>query len=157
MIRLHLVFVGKTAFPEMEQAIQRYLDRMRHYASVGVHLVKDEKIGPKDRDDRIMDREGERILKLVGSRDMLIALDRRGVQLDSEELAAYLDGLARNGSTEVWMAVGGPVGHSKKILERANGTLALSRMTFPHDLTRLVLVEQLYRAFTILKGEPYHR
>ncbi|MCU0587577.1 MAG: 23S rRNA (pseudouridine(1915)-N(3))-methyltransferase RlmH [Syntrophobacteraceae bacterium] len=157
MIHLHLVFVGKTAFPEMDQAIQRYLDRLRHYASVEVHLVRAEKIAERSREKTVMDREGERILKLVGSRDVLVALDRHGAQLDSEGLAAYLEQLKRDGSPEVWMAIGGPVGHSKKILERANRTLALSRMTFPHDLTRLILVEQLYRAFTILKGEPYHR
>lgn len=157
MIQLHLVYVGKTAFPEMDQAIQRYLDRLRHYVSVDVHVVKAEKIGAKGQDEAVSKREGERILKLVGSGDVLVPLDRQGIQLDSEGLAGYLDELNRGSVSKVWMAIGGPVGHSKKVLEHANQILALSRMTLPHDLTRLILVEQLYRAFTIIKGEPYHR
>jgi len=157
MIHLRLVYVGKTAFPEMDQAIERYMDRLRHYVSVQVHLVKAEKIGEKGRDETVRDREGERILKLVGDREMLVALDRQGSQLSSEGLAVYLDELAARGASKIWWAVGGPVGHSPKVLERADRILALSKMTFPHDLTRLILVEQLYRAFTILKGEPYHR
>jgi 23S rRNA (pseudouridine1915-N3)-methyltransferase len=157
MIQLHLIYVGKTAFPEMDQAIRRYLDRLRHYVSVDIHVVRAEKIGDRGRDEEISEREGERILKWVGSQDVFIPLDRQGIHLDSQGLAAYLDELNRGGLSKVWMAIGGPVGHSKKVLERANRILALSKMTFPHDLTRLILVEQLYRAFTILKGEPYHR
>jgi 23S rRNA (pseudouridine1915-N3)-methyltransferase len=157
MIHLHLVHVGKTAFSELDQGVQRYLDRLRHYAAIEIHLVKAEKVTEKGNDDRVKEREGERILKLMGKQDMLIALDRRGKQMCSEEWAAYLDGLARAGTTHVWMVIGGPVGLSVKVLERADSILALSRMTFPHDLTRLILAEQLYRAYTILKGEPYHR
>lgn len=157
MIHLHLVHVGKTAFPELDQGVQRYLDRLRHYAATEVHLVKAEKVTEKENDDRVRDREGERILKLVGKQDVLIALDQRGRQMDSEGWAAYLDGLIRAGATHLWLTIGGPVGLSSHVLERADMTLALSKMTFPHDLTRLILVEQLYRAFTILKGEPYHR
>ncbi len=157
MIHLHLVFVGKTAFHEMDQAIRRYLDRLRHYVSVDVHVVRAEKISGRVSEEEVSEREGERILKLVGSQDVFIPLDRQGIHLDSEGLAAYLDALNRGGMSKVWMAIGGPVGHSKKVLERANRILALSKLTFPHDLTRLILAEQLYRAFTILKGEPYHR
>jgi 23S rRNA (pseudouridine1915-N3)-methyltransferase len=157
MIHLHLVYVGKTAFPEMDQAIQRYLDRLRHYVSFDVDLIKAEKVGDKGQDERVREREGEKILKLVGGQDIFIALDRQGIQLDSEGLAAYLDELGNGGASQVWMVIGGPVGLSRKVLERANRILALSKMTFPHDLTRLILAEQLYRAFTILKGEPYHR
>jgi 23S rRNA (pseudouridine1915-N3)-methyltransferase len=157
MIQLHLVYVGKTAFPELDQAIQRYLDRLRHYVSIDVHVVKGEKMGERERESVASEREGARILKLVGSQEVFIPLDRQGIQLDSEGLATYLDELNRGSVSKVWMAVGGPMGHSQKVLERANRILALSKMTFPHDLTRLILVEQLYRAFTILKGEPYHR
>jgi 23S rRNA (pseudouridine1915-N3)-methyltransferase len=157
MIHLHLVHVGKTAFPDMDQSIQRYLDRLRHYALTEVHLVKAEKVGEKAADIRVKDREGERILKLVGKQDVLVALDPGGRQLDSEGLAAYLDGLTRAGMSRVWIAIGGPVGLSAGVIDRADLKLSLSTMTFPHDLTRLILVEQLYRAFTILKGEPYHR
>lgn len=157
MIRLNLVFVGKTAFPEMEQAFQRYLDRLRHYVPVAVHMVKADKVADKRGDQGVRHREGERILKRVGVQDVLIALDRQGTQLDSEGLAAFLEDLNRRGKTEIWMAIGGPVGLSQQVLDRADRTLALSKMTLPHDLARLILVEQLYRAFTILRGEPYHR
>lgn len=157
MMRLHLVHVGKTAFPEIDQGVQRYLDRLRHYTATEVHLIKAEKVTEREKDEQVRNREGERILRLVGKQDVLIALDQRGKQMGSEEWAAYLDGLAQSGASRVWLVIGGPVGLSAGILERADRILALSKMTFPHDLTRLILAEQLYRAYTILKGEPYHR
>ena len=128
MIRLHLVFVGKTAFPEVEQAVQRYLDRLRHYISVELHLVRPEKVGDRGQDERVRDREGERILKLVGARDVLVALDRQGSQLDSEGLASCIHEIGRQGKSDIWLAIGGPVGLSRQVLERADRILALSRI-----------------------------
>ena len=128
MIRLHLVFVGKTAFPEVEQAVRRYLERLRRYVSVQVHVIKAEKIGEPGRDDWVRGREGERMLRLVGPQDTVVVLDRLGEQWDSEKLAAYLDELNRRGTCNVWLAVGGPVGHSRQVLERADLILALSRI-----------------------------
>ncbi len=159
MLRLRLIFVGKTSFAEADAGIQRYLERLRHYVPVDVHVIKAEKIAPGSAgsEDAAREREGERILKLPEKQDFFIAWDQRGKQLSSVDFSNYLERLKNEGAANVWMAVGGPVGLSLNVIQRANTTLSLSKMTFPHDLARFIIVEQLYRAFTILKGEPYHK
>jgi 23S rRNA (pseudouridine1915-N3)-methyltransferase len=156
-MRLHLVFIGKTQFLEMEAGIRRYLERLQHYISVNVHIVKAEKITTKGLEYTVRERESERVLKLAGGRGHLVLWDQAGHDLDSVQFAHFLKELIDRGQTELWMIIGGPVGVSRELRERANTMLSLSRMTLPHDLARLVLAEQLYRAFTILKGEPYHK
>jgi 23S rRNA (pseudouridine1915-N3)-methyltransferase len=156
-MRLHLVFIGKTQLLEMETGIRRYLERLQHYISVNVHIIKAEKITAKGLEDAVRERESERVLKLTGGRGHLVLWDQAGRDLDSVQLAHFLKELVDRGQSEVWMIIGGPVGVSQELRERANTMLSLSRMTLPHDLARLVLAEQLYRAFTILKGEPYHK
>ncbi len=156
-MQLHLVFVGKTVFPEIDEGIRRYLDRLSHYASVTAHIVKPERITKSVSDDAVRAREGDRILNLVGKEGFLVVWDQRGKEMDSPGFARFLGGLRDREASRVWMVVGGPVGLSQKLLDRAGAVLSLSRMTFPHDLARLMILEQLYRAFTILKGEPYHK
>jgi 23S rRNA (pseudouridine1915-N3)-methyltransferase len=157
MMHLHFVFVGKTAFQEMETGINRYLDRLKHYLPTQVHHVKAERILAKSEESAIREREGERILKLVGKQGYLVVLDQHGRQMDSPGLANFLSGIQKGGTSQLWMVIGGPLGVSPQVLERADLVLSLSRMTFPHDLARLMVVEQIYRALTILKGEPYHK
>lgn len=157
MMQLHLIFIGKTSFPELDAGIVRYLDRLRHYIPAEVHFIKAEKITRKSIEETVREVEGQRILRLIGNMDYLIVWDQRGQQMDSLEFARMLQKLRDEGISRVWMVVGGPVGVSPKLLEEANTVLSLSKMTFPHDLARLMVVEQLYRAFTILKGEPYHK
>ncbi len=156
-MKLHLLFVGKTSFPELEQAIERYLSRIRHYIPAEVHVVKPEKITAKAVPQKVMDKEGERILKTCDLRDTLVAWDAGGRSMSSEKFAEFWDRLFKQGRSGVWMIVGGPLGLSPRVLSRAQWTLSLSSMTFPHDLARLMLVEQTYRALTILRGEPYHK
>ncbi|MGC9195834.1 MAG: 23S rRNA (pseudouridine(1915)-N(3))-methyltransferase RlmH [Syntrophobacteraceae bacterium] len=156
-MHIHLVFVGKTAFGDMESAIDRYVKRLVHYCKLQIHYVKAEKISTGVADEVVCDREGERILKVTGPDSHLIVLDQRGRQLDSGGLSKFVERLIFSAVPDVWIVVGGPVGVSAKLLESAREVLSLSKMTFPHDLARLMLVEQLYRAFTILKGEPYNR
>jgi 23S rRNA (pseudouridine1915-N3)-methyltransferase len=156
-MRLHLVFIGKTAFPDLETGINRYLDRLRCYLPAQVHILKAEKIPPKGAEGPIKEREAERIVKLVGTKGCLVIWDQHGKEHDSVAFAEFLDGIRNSGVTEVWMVIGGPLGVSQKLLARADFVLSLSRMTFPHDLARLMVMEQLYRAFTILKGEAYHK
>ncbi|SMC22467.1 23S rRNA (pseudouridine1915-N3)-methyltransferase [Desulfacinum hydrothermale DSM 13146] len=155
-MKIHLIFVGKTVFPEMEDGIQRYLDRLQHYAPVQVHVVKPEKMGKKMDADRVKEKEGQKILHLPRPQDTLIAWDERGRQMTSGEFADLLSRMQLS-SWDLWMAVGGPLGLSDEVRRKANHILSLSKMTLPHDLARLVIVEQLYRAFTILRGEPYHK
>ena len=158
-MRLHLVFVGKTGFPDLDSSIRRYMDRLAHYIPTEIHLVKAEKIASASGivEDTVREREGERILKLPGKQDHVVAWDQRGRQIDSAALARFLEDLMNKGISHLWMVIGGPLGISPKVIERADSLLSLSRMTFPHDLARLMVGEQLYRAFTILKGEPYHK
>jgi 23S rRNA (pseudouridine1915-N3)-methyltransferase len=156
-MRLHLVFIGKTAFPDLETGINRYLDRLRCYLPTQIHVLKAEKIPPRGAEEPIKEREAERVLRLVEKRDCLVIWDQQGKDNDSVAFASFLDGIRNRGVTALWMVIGGPLGVSQKLLARADFVLSLSRMTFPHDLARLMVMEQLYRAFTILKGEAYHK
>ncbi|MEN6440981.1 MAG: 23S rRNA (pseudouridine(1915)-N(3))-methyltransferase RlmH [Syntrophobacter sp.] len=156
-MRIHLVFVGKTGFADLESAIGRYVERLGHYCAVRVHYVKGEKIIPGSAEHVVREREGERIAKLVDRGGHLVVLDQTGKELDSPGLARFLQKVMDSGVSDLWMAVGGPVGVSEELRKNADTVLSLSRMTFAHDLARLVLVEQTYRAFTIMRGEPYHK
>ncbi|MGA7878080.1 MAG: 23S rRNA (pseudouridine(1915)-N(3))-methyltransferase RlmH [Desulfoferrobacter sp.] len=152
-----MVFVGKTSFPEIDAGINRYVERLRHYAPTRIHIVRAEKIGKKASEDKIREIEGERILKLVGASGHLLVWDQRGRQLDSIGFARFLEKIRNQGMPDLWMVIGGPLGTAPALLERANSVLSLSRLTFPHDLARLVIAEQLYRGFCILDGTPYHK
>jgi 23S rRNA (pseudouridine1915-N3)-methyltransferase len=154
---LHLVFVGKTGVEELDVAIHRYVKRLQHYVPIEIHLIREEKISKSVPERLVQERESDRILDVVRDRGVLLVWDRLGRELDSEDLAAILQGLQNQGVGHVWVIVGGALGVSERLLTRANQVLALSRLTFPHDIARLLVVEQLYRAFTITRGEPYHK
>lgn len=156
-MHVHLVFVGKTNLPEIETGIQRYFQRLQHYFPATIEVVKPEKITRKISEESVREAEGERILKLVGNQGHLIVWDQRGRQMESTALAHFWEGLILSGHKTVWMVIGGPLGISSRLLQQAHTVLSLSKMTFPHDVARLLVVEQLYRAATILKGEPYHK
>ena len=156
-MRINLVFVGKTGIGDIESAIDRYVERLQHYRPVEIHYVRAEKIAAASGDNLVRERESERILKLAGRRGHLVVLDRSGREFDSKGLAKLIEKLMGSGISDIWMAVGGPAGVSSQLLKTAHQVLSLSKMTFPHDLARLMLVEQLYRAFTIIRGEPYNR
>jgi 23S rRNA (pseudouridine1915-N3)-methyltransferase len=156
-MRIHLVFIGKTAFRDIDLAIGRYMERLQHYCPVEAHYIKAEKIAGAAGDEVVRERESERILKLTGHGGHLIVWDQRGRELDSPGLSKLMEKLMASGTSDLWMAIGGPVGVSSRLLKSAGDVLSLSKMTFPHDLARLILIEQLYRAFTIIRGEPYNR
>ncbi|HBZ56323.1 MAG TPA: 23S rRNA (pseudouridine(1915)-N(3))-methyltransferase RlmH [Syntrophobacteraceae bacterium] len=156
-VRLHLVLVGKTAEEDLDGAIHRYVKRLQHYVPIEVHLIREEKIRKGVAERLILERESERILDFIKDRGFLLVWDRSGRELNSPDLAALLERLQNQGMGHVWMVVGGALGVSEKLLTRADLVLALSRLTFPHDIARLLVVEQLYRAFTITRGEPYHK
>jgi len=156
-VRLHLVFVGKTGLEELDVAIHRYVKRLQHYVPIEIHLIREEKISKSVPERLVQERESDRILAVARDRGVLLVWDRLGRELNSEDLAANLQGLQNQGVGHVWVIVGGALGVSERLLIRANQVLALSRLTFPHDIARLLVVEQLYRAFTITRGEPYHK
>jgi 23S rRNA (pseudouridine1915-N3)-methyltransferase len=156
-VRLHLVFVGKTAAADIDAALQRYLNRLQHYVPTEIHIIREEKILKGVSEKIIQERESNRILDLIRDRGYLLVWDRGGRQMDSPAFAGLLERLRGQGTAQVWMIIGGTLGVSPKLLERADQVAALSPMTFPHDLARLLVLEQLYRAFTIIRGEPYHK
>jgi len=154
---IHLVVVGKTAFPEIDVAIKRYLDRLAHYAPTHMHVVRAEKIGKNVAEEKVRQIESERIQKLVSSGGRLVLWDRHGKPLSSKAFAEFLQRLRDDGTSTLWMVIGGPLGLSSPFLKQADTVLSLSEMTFPHDIARLLVVEQIYRGFTILEGTPYHK
>ncbi|MCD7035319.1 23S rRNA (pseudouridine(1915)-N(3))-methyltransferase RlmH [Metabacillus sp. GX 13764] len=152
--------VGKLKEKYLKQGIDEYLKRLTPYAKVEIIELADEK-APENLSEQDMlivkDKEGERILAKISDDMHVIALAIEGKMKSSEQLAADLDRLATYGKSKVAFVIGGSLGLSEAVMKRANDTLSFSRMTFPHQLMRLILVEQVYRSFRINRGEPYHK
>lgn len=143
-MKIRILWVGKTKEPFVREGMEKYLRRLRPFADVATVEIKE----TKEKGGRGIEEEGERIMKQSAS---YILLDERGRELTSPELASMLEGRA-----EVDFVLGGPYGVSEAVRGRAAETIALSRMTLTHEMARLLLLEQLYRAVTILKGGGYH-
>lgn len=155
-MKLRFVWIGKTKKAPVRQLIQEYLDRVGKFATLEVTELR-------DRDDvggdaqRIIEKEGEDILSRTGSTDYFIALDERGREIDSRELAEMIERHRLKGTKQIAFVIGGHCGLSDAVRDRADMVLALSRMTLTHDLARVLLIEQVYRAFTIIHGLPYQK
>lgn len=133
-----------------------YERRLVHYCSFSRVEIADPKNLASLKEEQIKEREGQLILSKIFPSDYVILLDSRGDSLTSEEFAQRLDNLGMRSIKKLIFVVGGAYGFSEKMYQRADSTLSLSAMTFSHQMIRLLFTEQLYRAFTILKGEPYH-
>jgi 23S rRNA (pseudouridine1915-N3)-methyltransferase len=159
-VNISIITVGKLKEKYLKQGIEEYLKRLTSYAKVEVIEVADEK-APEELSDlemeQVKQKEGERILAKISQDAYVIALAISGKMQSSEELADSLDKLATYGKSKVAFVIGGSLGLSDEVLKRANGQLSFSKMTFPHQLMRLILVEQIYRAFRINRNEPYHK
>ena len=155
-MKIKLFFVGKTVEKYLQEGIGIYRDRLRHYASFEICEIPDLKQTASLREDQIKVREGEMILKNLKPSDYVILLDERGRMFSSIEWARDLEQRTSHTQGDVVFVVGGPYGFSEDVYSRANDKISLSRMTFSHQMVRLIFIEQLYRAFTIMKGEPYH-
>jgi 23S rRNA (pseudouridine1915-N3)-methyltransferase len=156
-MELHFVFVGKTAFPDVDQIIKRYLKKIRSFFPVSVHIAKEEKETKHRLPQEVMDREAERILRLVKGDGYLVSWDRSGRMMTSEEYAVLFRKWIDQGVKSLWMVTGGSLGLSPIVLNISRDIISLSPMTFPHDLVRAVIAEQTYRALTIINGIPYHK
>jgi 23S rRNA (pseudouridine1915-N3)-methyltransferase len=156
-VKLHLIFVGKTREGYLRQGIEDYLARLRRYVPVKVTVVRAEPLLGKGREDTAIGRESEQVAAQADSGGHLVVLDRLGTQMTSEELARWWSRLEGGGSRTLCFALGGVLGFSERLRQKADTLLSLSRMTLTHEMSRLVLLEQLYRARTILRGEKYHR
>jgi 23S rRNA (pseudouridine1915-N3)-methyltransferase len=159
-VNISIVTVGKLKEKYLKQGIEEYLKRLGSYAKVEIFEVPDEK-APEELSDtemvQVKQKEGERILSKIGQDTYVISLAINGKLKSSEELADSLDKLATYGKSKIAFVIGGSLGLSDEVLKRADEQLSFSKMTFPHQLMRLILVEQIYRAFRINRGEPYHK
>ncbi|MGG5254458.1 23S rRNA (pseudouridine(1915)-N(3))-methyltransferase RlmH [Neobacillus sp. SM06] len=159
-MNISIVTVGKLKEKYLKQGIEEYVKRLSAYAKLEMIEVADEK-APEELSDlemaQVKQKEGERLLAKISTDAHVIALAINGKMQSSEELADSLDKLATYGKSKIAFVIGGSLGLSDEVLQRANEQLSFSRMTFPHQLMRLILVEQIYRAFRINRGEPYHK
>jgi 23S rRNA (pseudouridine1915-N3)-methyltransferase len=153
-VKLRLVCVGKLAEKWQQIAAADYAARLHRYFPFETVELKEEK--GKGSPKEISKREGERILEKVPDQSLLVVLDEQGRQCSSEQLAERLSAEMLHGGRDWCFVVGGPYGVSPAVRERANLVLSLSKMTFTHQMARIFLLEQLYRACTILRNEPYH-
>lgn len=153
-MKITLLVVGKTSTGYLVQGIEEYAKRVQRYVPFDIRVIPDVKRnqGP----DRQKELEGEAMLSTITGADYVTLLDERGPQLTSREFAIDIDRKMSNLPSRWILVVGGPYGFSQAMYDRANSMLSLSKMTFPHEMVRLFVVEQLYRAMTILRGEPYH-
>ncbi|MCY8157548.1 23S rRNA (pseudouridine(1915)-N(3))-methyltransferase RlmH [Bacillus licheniformis] len=159
-MNISIVAIGKLKEKYLKQGIDEYIKRLSAYAKVDIIELPDEK-APENLSDQDMkivkDKEGERILSKISPDAHVIALAIEGKMKSSEELADNMDRLATYGKSKVTFVIGGSLGLSDAVLKRADEKLSFSRMTFPHQLMRMILLEQVYRAFRINRGEPYHK
>lgn len=154
-MKISLVCVGRPRSP-LAEPISQYEGRILHYFPFEAVEVKESGRGGQPL-ARLLEEEGERLLARVPKRNELVALHRLGSRWSSESLAGHLAEGGLNGIAGISFLIGGAFGLSKQVLDRADHLISLSAMTLPHELARLVLAEQLYRAGTIMRGEPYHK
>ncbi|QCX00313.1 23S rRNA (pseudouridine(1915)-N(3))-methyltransferase RlmH [Aggregatimonas sangjinii] len=153
---IKLLAIGKTDSKALQQLISEYKNRLKHYVKFELEVLPDIKNAKNLSEAQQKEKEGELILKKLGQTDILVLLDENGKQLDSIAFSNYLQKKMNAGLKRLVFVIGGPYGFSPAIYQKAQGKLSLSKMTFSHQMVRLFVVEQLYRAFTILRNEPYH-
>lgn len=154
-MRITLIESGKTKDPFIREGVELFRRRIIHYVPFRIETVPDLKNTRNLSIKEVQEKEGQLILKQVKAGDHMILLDERGKEFHSISFAEYLNGLEGR-VNHLLFVIGGPYGFSEEVYGRANAKLSLSRLTFSHQLVRVIFMEQLYRAFTILKGEPYH-
>ena len=155
-MKITLSVIGKTEVGFVRQDIEEYVKRLQHYVGFNIAYVSDVKSTRNMSEAQQKTAEGKALLSTLDSSDYVVLLDEHGAERTSVEFSQWLQRRMASGSKRLVFVVGGPYGFSQEVYDRANEKISLSKMTFPHELVRLVFVEQLYRAFTILRHEPYH-
>ncbi len=155
-MRITLLLIGATDKKYLIEGIEDYQKRLIHYLPFEIRVIADIKNNRHLSVDQQKDREGKALLDQISPGDELVLLDSEGAEFSSPGLANWIEKRMLAGSRQVTFVVGGPYGFSEAVYKRADSRMSLSRLTFPHQLVRLLFVEQLYRAMTIIKGEPYH-
>ena len=155
-MNIELIVVGKTDMKEVEALVAMYTKRLNHYVKFAITTLADVRNTKNLSAAEQKRMEGEAILRLITDSDHLMLLDEHGLELRSIEFADLLQKRMSAGTKRLVFVIGGPYGFSDAVYQRANSKLSLSKMTFSHQIVRAIFTEQLYRAFTIIKGEPYH-
>ena len=155
-MRMKLLTVGKTDIRWVREGLENYVSRIGHYVPFELKEIPELKGTAALSREQVKSREGELILKQIGSSDEVVLLDERGREMRSLELADWLGERLSHSGRDLVFVIGGAYGFSEAVYARADRKLSLSKMTFSHQLVRTIFAEQLYRAFTILRGEPYH-
>ena len=159
-MKITVITVGKIKEKYWKDAIAEYSKRLSKYCKLEIVEVTDEKTPDNASgvmEDSIRSKEAERILKYIKDDAFVITLEINGKQLTSEELADKIDKLGIQGTSHIIFVIGGSIGLGKEVLAKSNYALSFSKMTFPHQLMRVVLLEQIYRSYRIINGEPYHK
>ena len=159
-MKITLITVGKIKEKYLKDAIAEYSKRLSRYCKLEIVEVVDEKTPDNASDtveDAIRDKEGERILKYIKEDAYVITLEIAGKMLTSEEMAEKIEKLGVQGTSHIIFIIGGSIGLGKEILKRSDYALSFSKMTFPHQLMRVILLEQIYRSYRIINHEPYHK
>lgn len=155
-MKIELMVIGRTGARYLQDGIDGYIKRLSHYVPFELRCLPDIKTTKSLTEERQKELEGEQFLSQLQPGDCLVLLDERGKELTSREFASYIDRKMVSVPKRMLFVIGGPYGFSKAVYDRADDKLSLSRMTFSHEMVRLFFTEQLYRAMTILRGEPYH-
>lgn len=155
-MKIELMAIGRTTNRELAQLIEHYADRVGHYVPFKFTALPDVKNTRSQSEAQQKAAEGQLFLRAIEPSDWVVLLDEHGKELTSVEMSRYVQRKMQSVPKRLLFLIGGPYGFSDEVRSRAAESLSLSKMTFPHELIRLIFVEQLYRAFTILRGEPYH-
>lgn len=155
-MKITLAVIGKTEVGFVRQGIDEYVKRLQHYVQFNIQYIGDVKSTRNMSEAQQKTAEGKSLLAAIDTSDYVVLLDEYGTERTSMDYSQWLQRRMASGSKRLVFVVGGPYGFSPEVYDRANEKISLSKMTFPHELVRLIFVEQLYRAFTILRHEPYH-
>lgn len=155
-MKIKVVCIGKTGKGFLEEGENLYLKRLKHYCQIEKIEIPDIKNARKLSQDQVKQKEGELLLSHVESGDQVFLLDEKGKDYSSVQFSEFLQKRFNQGGKNLLFLIGGPYGFSDEVYKTAQGKVSLSKMTFSHQMIRLFFIEQIYRAFTILKGEPYH-
>ena len=155
-MKIELAVIGKTSIGYLKQGIDEYVKRLKHYVPFEIKYIDDIKNTKNISEDQQKRTEGTKILSLLDKSDFVVLLDEHGKEYTSMQYSSYIQKRMLSGAKKVVFVIGGPYGFSQEVYDRANDKISFSKMTFNHEMIRLIFTEQLYRAYTIINHEPYH-
>lgn len=155
-MKIELAVIGKTSIGYLKQGIDEYIKRLKHYVPFEIKYIDDIKNTKNISEDQQKRTEGAKILSLLDKSDFVVLLDEHGKEYTSMQYSSYIQKRMLSGAKKVVFVIGGPYGFSQEVYDPANDKISFSKMTFNHEMIRLIFTEQLYRAYTIINHEPYH-